>query len=91
MGSLWPDKAELQELVERFLPDCDPAELADLADMANPADPTAVPIAVRLAEDYKVAAFVADQKANLCIAPSTAPLCRTYSPLQPPQTFKVHK
>ena len=90
MGSVWPDKAEPHELVERFLPDCDPADLADLADMANPADPT-VPIAVRFAEDYKVAAFVADQKPKLCIAPSTAPLCRTYSLLQPPQTFKMHK
>ena len=69
-GSLWPDEAELQELVERLLLDCDPAELTHLADMADPADPTAVAVTVRLAEDYKMAAFVADHKANICIAPS---------------------
>ena len=45
----------------------------------------------KFAEDDKMVAFVADQNANLGIAPSTEPLCRTNSPQQPPETFKVHK
>ena len=72
----WPEKteAELHELVESIFLECDEPELWDLADTSNPTDPTAFAVALRYSEEWKMATYVADQNANLGLAPSTGSL-----------------